>query len=116
MADCSHCGATLPEEIDDGTGVYCSECGHGQLVTDGGTEHVDPLEAIDGQTEVEIECGVVGDATPDCDGWSETVELDEPANYTDEGRIELPGFDWECPECGNPHEFVVEGIRVTNLV
>jgi len=40
MADCSHCGATLPEEIDDGTGVYCTECGHGQLVTDGGQRTV----------------------------------------------------------------------------
>lgn len=33
---CTECGASLPEEIDEGTGVYCSECGHGQLVTDGG--------------------------------------------------------------------------------
>ncbi|MEE6210884.1 hypothetical protein U3A55_12065 [Salarchaeum sp. III] len=33
---CSECGASLPEEIDEGTGVYCSECGHGQLVADGG--------------------------------------------------------------------------------
>jgi hypothetical protein len=35
---CAHCGATLPAEIDEGTGVYCTECGHGQLVTDGGAE------------------------------------------------------------------------------
>lgn len=38
MARCSECGATLPEEIDKGTGVYCDECGHGQMVTDGGQE------------------------------------------------------------------------------
>ena len=41
---CSHCGATLPEEIDEGTGVYCTECGHGQLVTDGGTADPEVFE------------------------------------------------------------------------
>ncbi|ELZ84434.1 hypothetical protein C453_12846 [Haloferax elongans ATCC BAA-1513] len=33
---CSNCGSHLPEEIDEGTGVYCPDCGLGQLVTDGG--------------------------------------------------------------------------------
>jgi len=33
---CSECGAALPEEIEPGTGVYCTQCGTGQLVTDGG--------------------------------------------------------------------------------
>lgn len=33
MAKCSACGhSPLPEEIDEGTGVYCPECGHGQHV------------------------------------------------------------------------------------
>lgn len=38
MSECSECGAELPEEIDEGTGVYCTECGTGQHVTDGGTD------------------------------------------------------------------------------
>jgi len=89
-----------------------------QLVTDGGETPGDDvfrdLEDLDGQEEVEIECavGVDGDA---CDGWEETVSLDAPAIFESE-RIYLPGFGWECPECGNPHEFAVEGIRVSDLV
>jgi len=85
------------------------------LVTDGGAEYDDPLEAVDGETEVEIECAVGIHAPRDCDGWCETVELDEPADYTGQ-FLKLPGFNWECPECGNPNEFEVEGIRVSNLV
>lgn len=38
VSRCAECGAVLPEEIDPGTGVYCTECGHGQLVTDGGRD------------------------------------------------------------------------------
>lgn len=33
---CVSCGGYLPEEIEDDTGVYCPNCGTGQLVTDGG--------------------------------------------------------------------------------
>ncbi len=76
---------------------------------------VDRLAKVAGQTEVEIECAVAIDAPRDCDGWSETIELDAPAIYETE-RIKLPGFDWKCPECGNPHEFEIDGIRVSNLV
>lgn len=32
MAKCSECGHTLPEEIDEGAGVYCPNCGTGQHV------------------------------------------------------------------------------------
>ena len=84
-------------------------------MADGGSEYADPLEAVDGETELEIECAVAIDAPRACDGWCETIELDEPADYTGQ-IIELPGFDWECHECGNPHEFEIEGIRVSNLV
>lgn len=35
---CAECGSLLPDEIDEGTGVYCPSCGHGQLVTDGGVK------------------------------------------------------------------------------
>jgi hypothetical protein len=76
---------------------------------------LDPLAKVAGQTEVEIACAVAMDAPRGCDGWSETVDLDEPARYVDD-RITLPGFSWECPECGNPHEFEIDGIRVSNLV
>lgn len=44
---CSECGAVLPEEIEPDTGVYCPECGTGQMVTDGGVD-VDTA----GETEV----------------------------------------------------------------
>ena len=38
-AKCVECRSFLPDEIDEGTGVYCSDCGHGQHVrTDGGQE------------------------------------------------------------------------------
>jgi len=73
------------------------------------------LAEVDGLEVVEIECAVSIEDTDACDGWCETVELDEPARYESE-RIYLPGFNWECPECGNPHEFNVEGIRVSDLV
>ena len=42
---CAECGATLPEEIDEGTGVYCTECGHGQPVSDGG-QTANPSRAV----------------------------------------------------------------------
>jgi Zn finger protein HypA/HybF involved in hydrogenase expression len=33
---CVVCDSYLPDEIDEGSGVYCPNCGHGQHVTDGG--------------------------------------------------------------------------------
>jgi len=80
-------------------------------------DHPNPLADLHGETKIEVECGTTGDAQIECDGWSETIELDEPAVFDLENeKISLPGFGWECPECGNPHEFVVEGTRVSNLV
>jgi hypothetical protein len=79
----------------------------------------DPLEQIAGETEVEIECTTPRHEPDLCDGWCETIELDEPAYFSVDGnreRIYLPGFSWECPECGNPHDFVIEGVEVTNIV
>jgi len=79
-------------------------------------EYENPLKAVEGMETVTIACGVgVNDRVDECDGWESQVELDEPATFED-GKIYLPGFYWECPECGNPHEFEVEGIRVSNLV
>lgn len=37
---CSECGSILPDEIEPGTGVYCDQCGTGQLVPDGGPDAV----------------------------------------------------------------------------
>lgn len=73
------------------------------------------LADLDGLEVVEIECAVASEDSGACDGWAEDFELDSPARYESE-RIYLPGFGWECPECGNPHEFNVEGIRVSDLV
>lgn len=47
-----------------------------------------------------------------CDGWVESVDLDDPAYIDHRGRIHLPGYVPECDECGNPHDFVVNGVRV----
>jgi len=80
-------------------------------------DHENPLAELQGETEVEVECGVAGDSHIACDGWSEIVELVEPAEFDLENEtISLPGFDWECPVCGNPSEFVVEGTRVSTHV
>ena len=73
------------------------------------------LAEVDGLEVVKIECAAAIEDSEACDGWCEDVELESPARYESE-RIYLPGFNWECPECGNPHEFNVEGIRVSNLV
>lgn len=78
-------------------------------------QHTDPLEAVDGMETVEIECTVGKQDLEECDGWETEIELKEPAHYDGE-HLHLPGFDWECPECGNPHNFAVEGIWVSNLV
>jgi hypothetical protein len=75
----------------------------------------DGMERIAGSTEVEIECPTNEAERELCGGCSDTIELDEPA-YIENEYIHLPGFEWECPECGNPHEFVVDGIRVSDLV
>jgi hypothetical protein len=112
-----------PDEADRIINTHEDETGHDVddgpvedgVELGGDSEYVDPLEAVEGETEVEIACPI-GEGPPGgCTGWSETVELDEPAEYSD-GTITLPGFDWECPDCGNPHEFEVDGIRVSNLV
>lgn len=74
------------------------------------TETMQTIEDIAGQTTVSVEC-LTPRAEPElCDGWSEEVELDEPA-FVKEGRLFLPGFDCECPECGDS-SFRVEGVEV----
>lgn len=76
---------------------------------------MDGIERIAGKTAVTVECPMAEDDPEFCEEWTETIKLDEPA-FVEGEYIHLPGFDWVCPECGNPHEFVVDGIRVSNLV
>lgn len=78
-------------------------------------QHRQPLKAVEGMESVTIECAVSAQGLEECNGWKTDFELKEPAYYED-GQIHLPGFAWECPECGNPHNFKIEGIHVSNLV
>ncbi|MDL0133563.1 MULTISPECIES: hypothetical protein [Halobacterium] len=73
------------------------------------------LDDIADSESVEVECSAHLAAPETCDGWGETVDLDEPA-YVEDGRLFLPGFSWTCPECGNPHSFRIDGVEVSNLV
>lgn len=77
-------------------------------------EDYEPPEAqIIGETEVNVECAaseIDGDL---CSGWSETVELEAPAHYgPHDEKVILPGYTPECDECGNPHEFDIDGVRL----
>lgn len=67
-------------------------------------------ESIIGKTTVDVEC-LTPRTEPDlCDGWCETVELDEPAHEVAD-RVVLPGFDGRCPECGDS-TFKIEGVEM----
>jgi hypothetical protein len=80
-------------------------------------EYSNPLERIEGKQDVEIKCTTPAAEPELCDWDGEIVRLDAPAELSDDGeRISLPGFDWVCPDCGNPHDFIVEGVGVSNLV
>lgn len=46
-----------------------------------------------------------------CDGWSEEIELDAPVRVEGD-RIILPGYEPECPNCGNPSAFKVNGVEL----
>lgn len=83
------------------------------------TEQADPYEErLGDETEVEWQCAVSAydrfeeDEPAYCDHEPETTELDEPAAVDVHGKITLPGFPRECPVCGNPHDFVVNGLGV----
>jgi hypothetical protein len=93
--------------------------------TDGGQDDDGPGEsviaAVDGHLDelagrdtFEIECGVSVSKLDLCD-WNTTLELDEPARLED-GKLVLPGFEWKCPECGQPWEFHIDGVGVSRLV
>jgi len=81
-----------------------------------GIEYASPMEEkIEGETELEFQCGVAANPNLDdevCDHEPETIELDEPAYIDENNRIHLPGRPVDCPVCGNPHEFDFNGVRV----
>ena len=79
----------------------------------------DPYEErLAGEITVEWQCGVAAydrfdpDDPEYCDHERETIELDEPAVVEPDGGISLPGFPGECPVCGNPKEFEINGLGV----
>lgn len=75
-------------------------------------------EEIAGEETVEWQCSIAANDEFDeddpeyCGHEPETLELDEPAYIDDMGLVQLPGFVPECPECGNPIDFVVNGLEV----
>jgi len=73
------------------------------------------LEELAGRNTFEIECATSANPELDICDWQTTLKTDEPAYITD-GRLCLPGFEWECPECGQPWEFFVDGVGVSRLV
>ena len=68
------------------------------------------ISRLEGETAVDVECLTPRAEPTLCDGWSATVSLDEPARIEGD-RIVLPGFDGECPECGDS-AFRVNGVEV----
>ncbi|MFW5905288.1 MAG: hypothetical protein ACOCUO_00395 [archaeon] len=74
-------------------------------------------ERIVGESEVEIRCIASSmdlDGPEACSHEIETVELDEPARKEGD-RIVLPGIPLDCPECGNPGGFIVNGLAVLGI-
>jgi len=66
-------------------------------------------ERLAGETSVDVEC-LTPRAEPSlCDGYSETINLNEPARIEGD-RIILPGFDGRCPQCGGSC-FRVNGVE-----
>lgn len=70
---------------------------------------------LDGETEVEFQCGVASDEMADpaaCSHAPEQIELEAPAHVDANGRIHLSGRPADCPDCGQPYEFDFNGVRV----
>lgn len=101
MTACSNCGEELPEEIDEGTGVYCENCGHGQMVTDGSGEPEGSywLEQI---RELRSSLEEIGEWLKDAtDGDADSMESLYRSEHSREEaseEIELDGFTLYAPE------------------
>lgn len=85
---------------DDGERVIAAVEGH--------------LDQLEGRTQLHVECGTSASGYDFCH-YQETVELDEPAYLADDLLV-LPGFTWECPDCGQPFEFRINDVGVSRLV
>lgn len=78
-------------------------------------DDIKTLDDVAGDDEVTVECMTHIQVPDACDGWGETITLDDPA-YVEDDRLFLPGFSWECPDCGQPYSFRVNGVEVSKLV
>lgn len=83
-----------------------------------GGEYTDPYERdIVGETEVDIRCLTASmdlDGPEACAHDTETVKLDAPARKEGD-RIILPGIPLDCPECGSPGGYIVNGHAVHQI-
>lgn len=70
------------------------------------------LDELVGETHIAVAC-LVSETEPEfCDGWCASYDLEAPA-YTDGyGQIHLPGVSLECGECGQIHDFKINGVGV----
>lgn len=71
-------------------------------------------EELEGSLEVTVRCSPGEmEEVPACDGWSESVQLEEEPFLNESGYLELPGYGHpECGNCGNPHDFEINGKRI----
>ncbi|RDZ61408.1 hypothetical protein C5B90_19245 [Haloferax sp. Atlit-12N] len=103
---CSECGAVLPEEIIEGTGVYCDECGTGQMVTDGGVTSGDIKSRpatktmhLDALRDEWAECWhMLVDNPHDADLYNALHDRAASISHTLEQRVDV--HYPECPNCG----------------
>lgn len=72
----------------------------------------DPFDKLAGKTHISVRC-MIQDIEPEyCDGWCESYDLDNPT-YTDGyDELHLPGLQLECGECGQMHDFEINGVGV----
>ena len=108
---CEGCMAVIDSWSEDGDADDGPE--QAKLVTDGGTESLqDPLDELVGETHIAVECMVPETAPEFCDGWCESYDLEDPAYKDGYGKIHLPGVSLECGECGQMHDFKINGVGV----
>lgn len=72
----------------------------------------DPLDELVGETHIAVRC-MAAEVEPEvCDGWVESYDLEEPAYKDGYGKIHFPGVTLECDDCGQMHDFEINGVRV----
>ena len=75
-------------------------------------QYTDPLDELVGQTYITVRCLTPDTAPEFCDGWCESYDLEEPAYKDGHEKIHLPGVTLECGECGQMHDFEINGVGV----